>query len=115
MTAEKITAKLKDQDDSEAVTCQYDFGDNLKDAVAKFGEDVVFNRFKSAAVIDAQSLIRRGIKAGKSPTDIQKDLTEWRPGMKRVQKKSAEERIKEQFSKLTPEERAELVKQLKAG
>lgn len=112
MAVEKISAKLSNQEDNEAVTVEYDFGDNLQDAAEKYGEDVVFQRFRSAATVDLQSLIRRGIKAGKDAATIQQEASEWAPGVRKTTKKSAEERIKEQFSKLSQEEREALMAEL---
>lgn len=114
MANESISAKLSEQKDDEAVAVNYDFGDSLEDAVERFGEEVVYSRFKAAAVVDLQALIRRGIKAKKDAKQIQADADEWKPGVKRVSRKSSEDRIKESFSKMSAEDRAALLAQLQA-
>lgn len=113
MTAQNVTAKLKDQEDKDAVTVTYDFGDTLKEMVANFGEEVVANRVHAAMVIDAQSLIRRGIKAGKTQKEIQAMINEWKPGVKQVNRKSKAEKAQDLLSQLSPEDRAELLKAFK--
>lgn len=111
MSAKEINAQLKDG--TRVVKVTYDFGDNLQDAVAKFGEEVVFSRFESAAVIDAQALIRRGIKAEKTDEEIASTLAAWKPGVKQVVRKSASEKIKDAFSGLTAEQKKEMLKALR--
>lgn len=115
MAETTVTAKLSGQTEDEAVGVTYDFGDTLEDAVDKFGENVVFNRVVSALTIDLQALIRRGIKAGKKPEEIQKMADEWTPGVKQISKKSPKEKVEEQLAKLSPEQRQELLKQLQVA
>lgn len=76
------------------IELEYDFGDNLEDAVAKFGADVVFSAFVASAKVDAQALVRRHLKSnvpaveGVSPErpytdeEIEAKLATWKPGIK---------------------------------
>lgn len=111
MSQKEVNAQLKDGDRTVSVT--YDFGDNLHDAATKFGEDVVFSRYESAAVIDLQALIRRGIKSGKTDEEIRAAVAAWKPGVKTVVRKSAKERIKDAFAGLDDAAKKELLKQLR--
>ena len=111
MTAKDVSAKLKDSD--RVVTVQYDFGDTVEESVNLFGADVVHSRFLSAAVVDLQALIRRGIKAGKSDEEIAQMVAAWKPGVKTVTRKAPTEKIKDIFAGLSPEQKKEMLKQLR--
>lgn len=117
---ESYSATVSDQD--REVSVKYDFGENLADAVEKFGEDVVFSRFKSAAIIDLQSLIRRHIKqldekGNPKFTDeqIQEAASNWAPGIKTVSRKSKAEKVQALFSQMSDEEREAILNQLMSG
>ena len=118
-----VSAKLKDSD--RVVTVQYDFGTNLEAATKLFGQDVVFSRFLSAAVIDLQSLIRSHMKTRinkkgevigepKSDEEIAALVASWKPGVKQVVRKSAVEKAKDALSQMSAEQKAEFLKQLSA-
>ena len=106
MTAMKIEAKLTD---SEPVSVDYDFGDTLAQAVEKFGEEVVFTRYKAAAVIDLQAYMRNMIRSEKSEDDIRSEVAAWVPGIRQSKGKSKEEKAREILSKLSAEERAAIL------
>lgn len=61
-----ITAKIAPatpEDIPQSAEVNYDFGDNLDAAVAKFGAVVVYNGFVADATIGIQAIIRRELKA----------------------------------------------------
>ena len=112
-----VSAKIADND--RVVSVVYDFGKTLDDSISMFGAEVVHSRFVAAAIIDLQSLIRRGIrpdKEGKVKTD--EDITAtaaiWKPGVKQISRKSPQDKIKDAFSGLSAEQREQLLEQLKA-
>ena len=111
MTAIKVEAKLTD---SEPVSVDYDFGDNLDEAVSVYGEEVVFSRYKAAAVIDLQAYMRNQIRAEKSEAEIRTAVSEWKPGVKQSSGKSKEERAREILGKLSAEERAAILAEFAA-
>ena len=55
---------------SRSATVSYDFGENLQDAVAKFGEEVVFTNMQQSMKISLQALLRRGFDKGQSDEEI---------------------------------------------
>lgn len=63
------------------VAAQYDFGENLNDAADKFGADVVFSQFVSAATVKIQALMRDKKKAGQTDEQIQEFLNTYKIGM----------------------------------
>ena len=87
---------------------QYDFGENLNDAADKFGTDVVFSQFVSAATVKIQSLMRDKKKAGQTNEQIQDFLNTYKIGM--VVERTAVnplEAFKASFKLMTPEQQRE--------
>jgi len=128
MSMTKVSAKRKD--DTNATEVEYDFGDNLDEAVKKFGGDVVFAKFKQSAIIDLQSMIRRALEATEEKVDkegkvvrkaskldidaLQTQVNGWKPDNKVTVRMSAAEKVKKAVGDMTPEERADLIAQLTA-
>ena len=115
---EEIYSATVSESDRE-VSVPYSFGSNLDEAVSLFGHEVVFNRFKAAAVIDLQSLIRRGIRATNedgtpkySDDDILAQAAKWAPGIRSVNRKTKADKIKDMFKDMSEEDRAALIAQL---
>lgn len=109
MTKQVVEAKLANQE--ETVAAEYDFGDNLAEAVELYGEEVVFSRYKSAAVIDLQSFMRGLIRQEKTPEDIATAVAEWKPGVRKAAGKSKEEKARELLGGLSAEERAAILRE----
>lgn len=109
----KRTIKAKIGKDGTEYSAEYDFGDNLKDAVARFGEEVVFSKFIAQSTVDAQGVMRRLIAANKTEAEVQEAVSNWKPGLRQAARKTPSDRIKEQLGKLSDEEKAKLMEQLK--
>lgn len=107
----EVKAKLKDQD--AATVVNYNFGDNLEGMRALFGDEVVFNKALDALVIDCQSNVRRLIKKGKSQAEIQAEIDKWKPSTVSAVRKSAAEKVQDLVGQLTPDQKKELLAQLK--
>lgn len=114
MTAQKITARDGNEDSSPSATVEFDFGDNLGEATELFGDDVVYSRFKAAAVVDLQALIRRhlGGEKPKSEAEIQELVSQWKPGISKRVRKSTKEKAEELISQMSDAEKAALLAQL---
>lgn len=115
MTNQIIKAKTADSD--RVVRVNYDFGDSLKDAIARFGEESVFSGFKASAVIDIQALIRRHLKTkqGEKPiTDeqLQAIVSTWKPRDKTRTKKSASDKVTDLLESVSEEERLAILEKL---
>lgn len=107
----KVSAKRKD---GPSVEVEYDFGDNLKAMVEKFGEDIIFQHAKGSLVVALQGWLRSLLDREKTPADIQKEVKDWKPGQRR-QGKTPKEKATEALAALSPEERAAVLKQMKAA
>lgn len=67
------TGKIKGSDGKPvSVEIEYDFGDDLDDAVEKYGEVAVFNLYKVAANIRVQNIARSALFNGKAPEEVVK-------------------------------------------
>lgn len=112
----KVSAKTKEH--PTPIEVEYDFaeGKGLKGLVDKFGEEVVYSRALSSLVIDLQALIRRHReKKDFDPKKLAEAVKAWKPTTVTTQRKPMVERLKDDVTKLTPEQRAELLKALQAG
>jgi hypothetical protein len=107
----EVTAKTKEH--PEVVKVEFHTPANLHEAVNKYGEEVVFNKFLAAAVIDLQAVLRRNID--KSQEELQKIAHEWKPGVRApAVKQSAFEKATAAIGAITdPEERKALLKKLR--
>lgn len=115
MALEDVSAKLAAMEDDEAIVVQFDFGSNLAESVELYGEDVVYTRYKSAAVIDLQAYMRGMIRAEKSPDEIEEAVGNWKPGVKAARGKSAVEKLETLMGKLSDEDRDALFKKYMSG
>lgn len=107
----EISAKTKE---SQPVTVNFDIPDDLAGLTAKFGEGVVASNAKGAIIISLQAFMRRHLDKGAE--ELQKLVDAWKPDTRAAAgpKKSAFEKVQESLGSLTPEQRAELLKALKA-
>lgn len=90
----------------------YDFGDNLDEAVAKFGADVVFSGFVSDARIAAQSIAREALEKGKEAEEIATILDAWKPGVSRMRASDPLAAITSKFAKMSQEEKIAFLQKL---
>lgn len=79
---EAVTAKKKINDEDVVLTIDVDLGDDLGDAIDKFGEDVVYSGFAANAKITCQAAMRREMGTGKTEDQIRERMGEWKPGIK---------------------------------
>lgn len=76
-----VEASKKIGDEDRAVEVTYNFGENVQDAIAKFGEEVVHSNFIRAAKITLQAIMRRGLEANKNEEEIASIVANWKPGV----------------------------------
>ena len=111
-TENTISAKTKDH--PESVTVNYDMPETLEGLVEKFGAEAIANAARDSLVISIQALLRRHIE--KPQEELQALADAWVPGQRQAPvAKSAFEKATSNITKLSPEERAELLRRLQAG
>ena len=106
-----IEVSAKTGEGAEA-SLNYDFGADLKDAVNKFGDEVVFTNFRKSAKIDLQSVMRRYLTAGKDVADL---LNIWKPGVTLERTVDPKAAAKNAFSKMSDEEKRAFIQELKSS
>lgn len=94
------------------VEVEVNIPEDLDGQVKLFGKDVVAAHAQGSLVISLQALMRRMLDAGKTPADIQKAASEWKPDTKSTVRQSAFEKASSSLDKLTPEERKQLLSKL---
>ena len=104
----EVTAKK----DGKEATVNFDFGVDLDDAVDQYGADVVFSRYRAAAKIDLQSVMRRYLEAGKDCQDL---LNIWKPGVTLERIVDPKAAAKNAFAKMDAKEKADFLAELKAS
>lgn len=75
----KVNVSVKAPKVGKEATLQYDFGNDLDDAVKKFGAGVVFSNFVQNAIIVLQGAMRSRLQKG---GDVAALATIWKPGVK---------------------------------
>jgi hypothetical protein len=92
---------------------EFDFGDNLDEAVSMFGAEVVFAGFVSDEVIALQGAIRDGLVKGKTEDEIKALVDGWKPGVARPRIIDPVAVIKNKFAKMSQEEQLAFIETLK--
>ena len=130
-----IQVEAKTAEFESPIAVDYDFGDNLEEAVEKFGAEVVYTNFKQSAIISLQSNMRgkfrslesKAQKEGKvvdwtdtewrdnATLEAQVAADGWKPGIRTATGKSKEEKARDLLGQLTPEQRAALLAQFFGG
>ena len=97
----------------EEVTCSYDLGETLDEAIDKFGTDVVFSQFVANAKVKLQGIMRDKKKAGLTDDAIQAFLDTYKLGevMERVQVNPMDA-VKAAFATWSPEKQKEYLREL---
>lgn len=97
-----------------SITVEFDPGESLEDMVKRFGEETVKSHASRSIVIALQAHLRAEVAKGKTQDEIQATVKDWRPGERR-KGKSLQEKVRETLGKLSPQERAALLKEYRTG
>ncbi len=118
MTAQAVTAtKVMPEGTEDRVgTVNYDFGDNIDEAVEKFTAEVVYKRFMAASIVDLQGLVRRGLSGDepKKADALQTSADEWKPGISKP-RVSKQEKALAALEDLSAEDKKAFIKELQAS
>lgn len=95
-----------------SISIDYNFGDNLDDAIELFGKEAVYSGFVADAKVGLQAFIRARLgRVGEdymTDEQIQAEAKTWKPGQR---KQAADPMAKLQalLAKLSPEQRAAIL------
>jgi hypothetical protein len=112
----ELTISAKIGTDGKPAQVTKELGENLDELVGQYGHDVIYAHAKSSIVVAAQGKIRTlidperegGALEGQA---LQEEMDKWTPGIRKPGK-SAAEKVKEQFGKMDPELRRQLLAEL---
>lgn len=105
---------FKTKEHPEARKVNYDMPETFDALVERFGADSVYEAAKGAYVISLQALARRHIE--KSDEEVQEIVNSWDPNTRSpAVKQTAFEKATSALTKLSPEEKAELLAKLRAS
>ena len=112
MALQDVSAKTKVTNEDGTTnelegTIQYDFGNDLKDAVDKFGEEIVFSLYAAQAKIQCQGAMRKTMVDG---GDVSQVAKLWIPGTSLEKKADPVAAAKLFFANASAEEKAEFIK-----
>ena len=108
----ELNPETNKRETTKSITCEVNIPDTLEAKVDAFGSDVVNNAVEDSLVISVQALMRRHLNAGKTEEEIQKAVSEWKPEVRTAIRQSAFEKASSSITKLSAEERAELLRKL---
>lgn len=108
----KVSAKTKAK--PTPVTVDYDIPTDLPGLQKRFGDTVVAAHAGGSIIISAQAFMRRLIEKGSTPQQIQVEISKWKPDVRTASKQSAFEKAANSLDKLSPDEKAALLKKLQA-
>lgn len=103
--------KFKTKENPEVRSVNFEFPESLEGLSEKFGSDAVYDAAVGQFIISIQATCRRHIE--KSDAEIQALVDSWNPNERAAAVRATpEERAKNAVAKLSPEARAELLRQL---
>ncbi len=115
-----ITAKKTIKDDKGnkkdlVGTINYDFGDNLADAIKKHDDAVVFTNYKANGTVVIQAGIRRELEANKSQTEITAKFKGYKLGTAMDRSIDVQAAFTAKWASMSPEERKAMLVELQAA
>jgi hypothetical protein len=110
MTPIEVTAEKNST--GASTTATYNLGDTIPELVEQFGEEVVISHVKRSITIALQAFMRVQLDGGKSTEEIQAAVATWKPGVRKAAKTPIE-RAREEFQRMSPADRAMLIKELR--
>jgi hypothetical protein len=98
----------------EPIKIEYEIPATIAECVSLWNEESVYSRFKAQLIIDIQAIMRGYMKDEErswSVEEIQKEISEWKPSVK-AKGKSASEKVRDLFGKLSVDDRKALLEEL---
>lgn len=110
----EITATKTVDGEEKSATIVTDLGADLRDAVTKFGEEVIYTNYKRAVTITAQAAIRRMLEAGSTQEVISDKMAGWKPGVALDRSVDPVAALKARMSSMSDADKKALLDQLMA-
>jgi hypothetical protein len=107
----EVTAKAPKVE--KEATVMVDLGENVQDAIDRFGADVVFSNYIANVKIGVQSNIRRYLEAGLDQDAIQEKLNSFKPGVTMERNVDPFSAMVNKLKAMTDEERLAKLAELK--
>ena len=111
----EITATKTIDGEDKSATIVTDLGDDLRDAVSKFGEEVVFTNYKRAVTVTAQASIRRMLENNLDEKAIADKMAGWKPGIALDRSVDPVAALKARMSTMSDADKRALLDQLMEG
>ncbi len=124
-----VKANIKGEDgktrETREAVVEFSFPEDVQEAIKKFGEKVALSKIIQQVTVDLQGALRRRLEKGQTQEQLQSYVENvnfenpeapakpWLPGVS-VAKKSKTERLLGDFQKMSPEEQAAFLAQMKA-
>lgn len=110
----EITAGATVNDEKVESTVYKDFGSDLSELSEKFGEQQIYNLAVGALEKKVKSAIRRELKAGTNPEEVNKRLENWKPDVKHKVAKDPKEAATQAFLSMSDEQQEEYLANLRS-
>lgn len=107
-----IEVKATRNDTDREVAVFVELGSDMNDAVARFGEAVVFSNFVAQTKIRAQAIIRDLMKDGKTDAEIQEFMNSWKPGVSRDRVVDPTAAFMNKFATMSKEDQIKFLEEL---
>lgn len=110
----KTTATLNRGEENEEkveLLNEFNFGENLDEAIQMFGEDNVFDAYVRNAKVQVQNMIRRAAETGKSEEDIEGMISNFKIGDS-ISFKDPKTSVKKALEGMSAEDRAAMLEEL---
>lgn len=115
----QIESVAKIDGEDRKITVEFDFGTNLADAIAKFGEAVVYNNYLASGKVSAQAFSRTLAQAVdkegiivNSDEDIQQKMDEWKVPDKTGRKADKSAKLLALWASLSEEDKVGMREQM---
>lgn len=104
------------------VEVEVELAENLEELVNQYGSDIVFSHAKRSIIIALQGFMRslmdqgreKGLEASAIADSIVNSVQGWKPSQKKAPK-TTQEKARDILSRLSPAERAQLLKEYRKG
>jgi hypothetical protein len=112
-TAITIVATKEVGGEKREASFEFDFLGSAKEAIEKFGDEVVHSNFISACKITAQGAMRRMLEKGVPADSITAKMAEWAPGVSLNRESDPTSAMINKWATMSKEERDAFLAQLK--